>query len=183
MEIPNLNNVMLTPGEAKFIQEWTGVSYPSVAEKVRAARLAFAEKYPPSTEAEIDGIGFVASFIADFESVSDSSVDEEKKRKLFEEQGLDVAAEAAKDEAGVERHLVGPLELSADELQIFLQTAKRIGRMAAQDVVQYQGEIDRKAGGWEVSREMLLPESLQRLATASSIQNAIQAYQASGNPG
>ncbi|HEX8762838.1 MAG TPA: hypothetical protein VF733_03715, partial [Candidatus Saccharimonadales bacterium] len=146
--------------------------------RIRAARLAFAQKNPPGAQAELAGMDAPISTIALINSVADTPVLESTQARWFEEASLEAAAKAAKDEAGVERHLVGPISLEKGDLGTFLWTAEYIGASVSEEMVELQKEIDEVTAdrGIYLAQEDRMNELLTYKAAASSIAAAIHSY-------
>lgn len=167
---------MFTPGEAKFIQNWTQKAFPEISDSFRAAGLAFTQKYPPGVEAELDAMDMPLSVIALISRVSTVSIPQQSR--WFEQASFDAAAESARDEAGVERHLVGPMELGGHELRAILNVSEHIGSYVAEELIQLRTDIDeaRADGGDYAFEEHRTAELLTHQDAASSITTAIHTY-------
>lgn len=178
MQIPDLKNVTLTPNEARFMQKWTSRRDPDMSQRVRAARLAFAQENPPGVQAERAGMFVPMSTIALINSISDTPVPEHRQEQWLEEARLEAAAKAAKDEAGVERHLVGPISLEKEDLGTFLWTAEFIGASVSKEMIALQPVLDQIAAGKQedYGEEDRMNELLLDNNAASSITTAIHSY-------
>ncbi len=177
MHIPDLDRIMLTPSEAKFLQNGTSGVDQDLSERIRVLRLTFAQQYPPSPEADLDAMGVPMSLIALFESAMNRPVQEQARQRLFEYASLDAAAKAAKDEAGAERHLIGPLALSGEELRTVHGVAEWLGAWATCEVVPLQEEVDAKiAAGHTNIDDFRLLDTLELKDAASSVTMAIRTY-------